>query len=207
MAERKKAHREKLLHVAIGLFGRHGYHATTVPMIVKESGSSTGAFYFYFRDKEDVFANILEAVGEQVTATLNEAMNGTDPDTISEMKAAVEAFILYLARHPNEARILIIESSGLSSRLTKIRRAIIASHCRSVERALTGISRSIPQLDPRVVARCWMGAVLEPVYAWLESGAKNRIPVEVLAHEISRFNLRGIGFQAQKDPIEKDKDR
>src|SRR5579864_9689391 len=105
MAERKKAHREKLLHAAIGLFGRHGYHATTVPMIVKESGSSTGAFYFYFRDKEDVFASALEAIGGQVNATLNEAMNGTEPETISQMKAAVEAFILYLARHPNEARI------------------------------------------------------------------------------------------------------
>ena len=54
MAQRKEAHRTKLLETAIRLFGKHGYHATTVPMIVKASGSSTGSFYFYFRNKEDV---------------------------------------------------------------------------------------------------------------------------------------------------------
>ena len=54
MARRKEAHRTKLLETAVQLFGKHGYHATTVPMIVKASGSSTGSFYFYFRNKEDV---------------------------------------------------------------------------------------------------------------------------------------------------------
>jgi AcrR family transcriptional regulator len=44
MAKRKEAHRARLLRTAIRLFGKQGYHATTVPRIVRESGSSTGAF-------------------------------------------------------------------------------------------------------------------------------------------------------------------
>ena len=39
MAERKAAHRAHLLSTAVRLFGAHGYHVTTVPMIVNESGS------------------------------------------------------------------------------------------------------------------------------------------------------------------------
>jgi hypothetical protein len=111
------------------------------------------------------------------------------------MRVAVETFILYLAQHPDEARILIIESSGLSARLAKVRRSIIASHCRSVQQALTSISGSLPRLDPKVVASCWMGAVLESVYQWLESPKEVRTSVEALAKEISCFNLRGIGVQ------------
>ena len=38
MVERKQMHRAKLLQVAIRLFGKQGYHATTVPRIVRESG-------------------------------------------------------------------------------------------------------------------------------------------------------------------------
>ena len=61
MVKRKEAHRARFLQTAIRLFGKQGYHATTVPRIVRESGSSTGAFYFYFRNKDDIFARALEA--------------------------------------------------------------------------------------------------------------------------------------------------
>ena len=143
MVERKQMHRAKLLQVAIRLFGKQGYHATTVPRIVRESGSSTGSFYFYFRNKDDIFASALEAIGEQVATALNKAIASAQGDSISQMRLAVETFILFLAEHPDEARILIIESSGLSARLARVRRSIIASHCRSVEKALASISTSV----------------------------------------------------------------
>ena len=194
MAKRKEAHRAKLLQIAIRLFGKQGYHATTVPRTVRESGSSTGAFYFYFRNKDDIFASALEAIGEQIAGVLNKAM-ASGGDTISQMRLAVETFIFYLAEHPDEARILIVESSGLSAKLAKVRRSIIASHCRSVEQALTSISGSLLRLDPKVVASCWLGAVHESVYQWLQSPKEERISAESLAKEISCFNLRGIGAQ------------
>lgn len=198
MAKRKEAHRANLLQIAIRLFGKQGYHATTVPRIVRESGSSTGAFYFYFRNKDDIFACALEAIGERIAGVLNKAMASARGDTISQMRVAVETFILYLAEHPDEARILIVESSGLSAKLAKVRRALIASHCRSVEQALTNIAGSLPNLDSKVVASCWVGAVHESVYEWLDSPTQNRISAEALAREISGFNLRGIGVEKEK---------
>jgi len=195
MAKRKEAHRAKLLQAAVRLFGKQGYHATTVPSIVQESASSTGAFYFYFRNKDDIFTCVLVLIGERIAEVLNRAIASAGGDTSLQMKVAVETFILYLVDHPDEAHILIVESSGLTGRLAQVRRSIIASHCRSVEQALTSISRSLPRLDPKVAASCWVGAVHESVYQWLESPAENRISAEALAREISEFNLRGIGVQ------------
>jgi len=198
MAKRKEAHRARFLQVAIRLFGKHGYHATTVPSIVSASGSSTGSFYFYFRNKDDIFASALEAIGQQIATELNKAMDNAQGDVPSQMRLAVETFILFLAKHPDEARILIIESSGLSEKLARVRRSIIDSHCRSVEKALDGISNSLPKLNPNVVASCWVGAVLESVYQWLESPVENRISADSLAREVSGFNLRGIGTEGGK---------
>jgi TetR/AcrR family fatty acid metabolism transcriptional regulator len=169
MAKRKEAHRAKLLQTAIRLLGKHDYHATTIPSIVRESGSFTGAFYFYFRNKEDLFAQGLEVIGEQVAGALNKAIADAGKDTICQMRAAVETLVLYLADHQNEAHILIIESSASTPKLAKVRRSIIASHCRSVERALTSISRLLPGLDSKVVANCWVGAVHESVHQWLQT--------------------------------------
>jgi AcrR family transcriptional regulator len=242
MRERKEARRQKLLDVAVRMFGRKGYHATTVPMIVRAAKSSIGSFYFYFRNKEHIFAAVLEALGEQLSSALNQAIRasggGPSPsaasvaptlracpersegsaraglalggtsaashirtapgsDVLEQMKAAVKALVRFLAENPEEARILIVESSGLTKRLEVVRRRVIASHTRSVEQALRALSGSLPPLDPATVASCWVGAVLEAVFHWLQQPPEQRLPAEDLAESIARFNLRGIGARVE----------
>jgi AcrR family transcriptional regulator len=193
MAERKEARRKKLLSAAIGIFGWKGYHATTVPMIVRAANSSVGSFYFYFRNKEDVFAAALETLGRQISAALNEALRAAGPDVLAQMSVAVKALVGFLAKNPEEARILIVESSGLGTRLEAVRRRVIESHTKSVEQALRTLADRLPPLDAAVVARCWVGAVHEAVYRWLGQAPEERPPAEHLAEAIEGFNLRGIG--------------
>ena len=198
MAERKEARRKKLLSAAIVIFGRKGYHATTVPMIVRAANSSVGSFYFYFRNKEDIFAAALEALGEQISSALNEALRAAGPDVLARMRAAVKALVQFLAENPEEARILIVESSGLGKRLEAVRRQVIESHTRSVEQALRTLADRLPPLDAAVVASCWVGAVYEAVYRWLGHAPGERPPAEHLAEAIAEFNLRGIGAPQNK---------
>jgi AcrR family transcriptional regulator len=200
MALRKEAHRAKLLRTAIRLFGKHGYHATTVPMIVRESGSSTGSFYFYFRNKEDVFAVALETFGKRITGALKAAVAAAGDDPLLQMEAAVQRLVLLMSVNPDEARILIVESSGLSPRLEQIRRNIIDGHAQSVERALVALASVLPPLDATVVARCWVGAVYESVYHWLGQPSNERRPARIFAAAVSDFNLRGIGAPAPFRP-------
>ena len=136
MQERKDARRRRILAAATRLFGAHGYHATTVPMIVTAASTSTGNFYFYFRNKEDGFADALSDLGERISGAIDAAIAAVPPAPLCQMKAAVEGFVLFLAAHPEEARILIVESSGLNRDLEQIRRSIIASHTRGVEQGL-----------------------------------------------------------------------
>lgn len=193
MAQRKEANRAHLLEVAIKLFGKHGYHATTVPMIVKASGGSTGSFYYYFRNKEDVFAAALEEFGKKIADALNAVIASAEGSPLQHMRAAVERLVLFMAENPNEARILIVESSGLSARLQQIRRKIVESHSRSVEKALSQLCVARTPLDAELVARCWVGSVYESVFHWLEQPAARRPPAEKVAAAVADFNLRGTG--------------
>jgi AcrR family transcriptional regulator len=147
----------------------------------------------YFRNKDDIFAAVLEALGEQVSSALNEAIQASGSEVLRQMKAAVKALVQFLAENPEKARILIVESSGLGRRLEAVRRRVIASHTRSVEQALRALSGRLPPLEPATVASCWVGAVLEAVYHWLEQPSEQRLLSEDLAESIARFNLRGIG--------------
>lgn len=194
VAERKAAYRARILAAAIRMFGMHGYHLTTVPMIVSESKSSTGSFYFYFRNKEDIFAAALEAVGFRVSGAINEAIGLAGSDTLAQMRSAIERLVTYMSEHPHEARILIIESSGLTPRLQAQRRAIIDSHARSVEHAISSLRRLPTAIKPGIAARCWVGAVLEGLHHWLESPQRGRKSAALLAKAIADYNIRGLGL-------------
>lgn len=193
MADRKAARRRKLLKEAIRIFGKKGYHQATVPMIVAAARSSIGSFYFYFRNKEDIFAAALHELGDSISSTLNEAIAAAGPEVLAQMSAAVTAFVRFLSEHPAEARILLVESSGLGPRLETVRELLVASHTRSVEKALRAVAAHLPPMEPPVVADCWVGAVYQSVMHWLRQPPAERLSPERLASAVLGFNLRGIG--------------
>ena len=179
MAERKAARRRRFLDTAIALFGRLGYHAATVPMIVAEAQSSTGAFYLYFRNKEDVYAAALQEIAARLAAALNQAVDRqSGPD--ARMGAAVEGFVRWLG-----------------GRLEEAHRAVIESRVRSVAAALESAAPWVDAHDRGVLARCWVGAILEVAMNWLRMQPGERPDAARLARTVRNFNLRGAGMAVQ----------
>jgi AcrR family transcriptional regulator len=69
--ERKAQNREKLLVAARKVFAEKGFGEATARDIVRETDLATGTFYNYFRDKEELFAALLEEFERRVSdATL-----------------------------------------------------------------------------------------------------------------------------------------
>lgn len=182
-AARKDARRKLVLDAATRLFGSYGYHAATVPMIVAEAHSSIGTFYAHFRNKEDVFAAVLEAVGEKVSELIDQART-SQPNTLLSIRCAVESVIQHLARNPLEARILIVESSGLSLQLEKVRRDLIRQHTGKFCQMMESCPDAFSKVNPLVAARCLMGAVFESLYCWLEQNPLDRPSVEEVAEAV-----------------------
>jgi AcrR family transcriptional regulator len=197
MAERKRARRSRFLDTAIALFGRLGYHAATVPMIVAEAGSSTGAFYLYFRNKEDIYTEALREIGARLAAALTTAV-ARQTETAAQMGAAVEGFVRWLAENRPETRMLM-EAATLGGLPEKVRREVIESHVRSVAAALETAAPWIDARDRGVVARCWTGAVIEAAAAWLRMRRAKRPSAAHLASIVKSFNLRGVGLAPGHD--------
>ncbi|SEP55223.1 transcriptional regulator, TetR family [Lachnospiraceae bacterium NE2001] len=57
--ENEKETKKKLLECAMKEFSEKGYMKASIRNICKEAGVTTGALYFFFKDKEDLFGNLV----------------------------------------------------------------------------------------------------------------------------------------------------
>ena len=85
--EIRKTSREKILSVALELFARKGYHATSVSQIAKKAKISKGLMYNYFTNKEKLLDEIIQEGFNSLAELEYEAKRGVDP------KKQLEEFI------------------------------------------------------------------------------------------------------------------
>jgi AcrR family transcriptional regulator len=69
----KAANRAAILDAAREAFGELGYGAATVRDIVRGTDLASGTFYNYFPDKESVFRELVEEVGDEARARVRAA--------------------------------------------------------------------------------------------------------------------------------------
>jgi AcrR family transcriptional regulator len=65
------ARRQQILDAAARCFIRSGFHATTMQDVIAEAGLSVGAFYRYFRSKDELIQAIAGAAITEVTAAVD----------------------------------------------------------------------------------------------------------------------------------------
>ena len=117
-ANDNKETRKHLLECAEKEFLEKGYMKASLRNICKEAGVTTGALYFFFKDKEDLFAALVEAPLQQLCLAMEEhyaaemrnetqvarleLQNNGDLETsreiIRQMYANRDAFLLLLTK-------------------------------------------------------------------------------------------------------------
>jgi AcrR family transcriptional regulator len=117
--EQSKSH---LLQVALSLFAEHGFDGTSMAMIAKKAGVSTGLAYNYFKSKEDLlkelFASTIEnlsnVLGPQVQSPSKEDCIQTMRNLASSVKTQTDLWrlMVQIMLQPEMANRLL---SGLTS--------------------------------------------------------------------------------------------
>ena len=92
----KAANRLAILDAAREVFGELGFEAATVRDIIRRTGLSVGAFYNYYRSKEEVFDALADDGARRFRPILH-ALSAKASDFESYLRAAVRAYFDFLA--------------------------------------------------------------------------------------------------------------
>lgn len=99
------ATQRQLLAAATEVFEDKGYQGTTIAAITDRANTAHGTFYLYFRNKEDAFCRVMEAVVVDELAAA--ARLPQDVPTRDAVGQAIQGFLIVYRRHGGLWRALL----------------------------------------------------------------------------------------------------
>jgi len=186
------ATRERILHAALTVFARKGYHRALVDDIVRASRTSKGAVYHHFPNKEALFLALVDDFAARLAQAVVDAI-GRSHGALRKGEAALRAGLETFAGNRELARILLLEAVSLGPAY-EVKRAEIHERFAALIRGYldeAAAEGSIPPLDTRVATLAWLGAVNEVVIQWLSRGEPDLLSEAVPA--LTPMLLRSIG--------------
>jgi AcrR family transcriptional regulator len=112
--ERRQAlaelNRTRLLDAAEEVFGRRGFHGTTLKEVAARAGFAVGSVYSFFDGKDDLFRQVFVRRGEEFMAS-QRAVLGSDEPPLVQLHRLVDTQVGFFRDHRRFARLYLRYSS------------------------------------------------------------------------------------------------
>jgi AcrR family transcriptional regulator len=159
LTEQGRERKQQLLDAASALFETRGYAATRIADICQAAGVAKGLFYWYFETKEQLFAELVRTMRQQLRRAQGAAMD-TDADPVTRIRQGAEASVRFMAENMAFFALLEVErdEEAIVPSLRESSEVYTADTTRLVEEAqATGL---VPDDRPaRLLALGVLGAV------------------------------------------------
>jgi AcrR family transcriptional regulator len=152
--------RAALVTAARTVFERDGYLNARLTDITAEANCSTGSFYTYFTNKEEIFAAVLEEAQEEMLHPHVREVVG-DEDPVAVIEASTRAYLEAYERNAKLMRLLE-EVATIDDEVREFRRRRGAKFAERNARSIRDLqARGLadPDLDPEITARALSGMV------------------------------------------------
>ena len=182
--ERQAERRERIIRAAITVYGRHGYHRTSVKAVCVEAGLTERYFYESFSNNEDLLRQCFlvvdddlfrktraaaQAVPNQAAPNQAAPSQAGAPDGIARARAALLVYLELIRANPDKARVFLIEMASVSPAAE----ALVLERLDRFGALLMEVLGADPRFarrPPPLLLRGVVGGGLYLVRAWAMSG-------------------------------------
>lgn len=143
----KEKKRLTIIKEAILIFSQKGYHQTKISDITRSLRISTGTFYLYFKNKQDLFIEVIDDVFRNIVSEAASALKGED-DFLERLKIRAKVFYKEYTKYSeilNQLRAeMASEDQWPAEKIQKIYHGLTEPVIREIEVAISkGIIKNI----------------------------------------------------------------
>jgi TetR/AcrR family transcriptional regulator len=193
--------RAEIVAAAERQFAERGFEATRLDDIATEVGIRRAAIFYYFRDKQELYAAVLDEVFGDWTAALP-----TDGSPAEQLEASLVGWIDYVARRPTVARLVLRELATV--RPGAVSQFVRAASAAAWLRAVIDDGVAAGEMKPIIEADRFMslmgGVTVFHIAAmpWLTAGAglhpSSRSELEKHKHETLLVARTMLGIESRR---------
>jgi AcrR family transcriptional regulator len=187
----KALKKESLMKIVVQLLSREGLNGLTMDAIAREAGVAKGTIYTYFRNKQDLVKEAIEATILPMIEMLNDILKSElSPDR--KLTSLTLNHLLYYEQHRDFFGIFVHDRQAASQRLKRYRSCHYQQFLESVASVIQdGIDKQIfRNRDPNKLAAMLIEADIAIIFQRLLSEQSG--PVEEDASLITETFLHGI---------------
>jgi AcrR family transcriptional regulator len=200
--ERKDLKKKHIICTAIRVFSINGYHDTTVKDVVESAGISVGTFYFYFKNKEDLFEILYDEVSETLfNNALCAAMENINKEIDLGFSKAISFFLKIIELNRPLAKILLIEAVGLNPKFEHKRSQVTQKYVNYTagyfQQMKESSNISIP--DVKIFSLAFIGTLYNVIMDWLQDNNPNSLTDS--AYGLTIYNLQALKIDYDDNKI------
>jgi TetR/AcrR family fatty acid metabolism transcriptional regulator len=166
-AERQTDRRRQILGAAVKVFAAKGFHAARVGDIAEEAGVAYGLVYHYFKSKDELLETIFRTTWADMVARVRE-VEASGASATEAVRQVTALLLRTWRRDPDLVRVLVREvtrSQHVQREVQEISQAMEALE--NIVRRGQDAGEFQPELDPRLAAVVFYGALDEVLTSWV----------------------------------------
>jgi AcrR family transcriptional regulator len=189
---RRPAHRpsrvDEVVQAGIRVFARKGLAGATMAEVAEECGMGPGALYYHFATKEQLFAECVRSVADDVANITGHG--GAPPGSLPEV---VRLIYDWYAACPDKARLFFLAAPGSTPEIAQTWAEFVEEHVRDLSRYVNGADGRFRKASPvgDLAARTAIGTANAAAMAWLSGDLFGKRPSRTtVADAVGRVMLR-----------------
>jgi AcrR family transcriptional regulator len=199
---RKDAKRKQIMDTAGRVFAERGYHSTTVKDVVAAAEVSVGSFYFYFKGKEELFAELYTEITKEFDERTLSVLDTKNFSLAKNYTRAITVNLWMYQQRRELTKLMLVEAAGLNPEFAKRRwESIQASSDTMAEwfRIFKNGATPVNIPDEKVAALAFNGTFYYLVIDWAEGS--NDVLLTDHAYALSVYNLQALRVSFEEEEI------
>ena len=192
----KQETRMQIMKAGIKHLAKYGYHGTKIAAVARDAGVANGTYYLHFKDKDELYKNIVKLAISQLASHLFTAHNFHVNPAAAD-REEISSAISFAEKNQDLMRIALNNRTPDSPLKGDVFAPLVELRAKELQKGVEAgnIHR---QIHPVVAARAELGMIVSVIQWWLDNNQRDIARddvIETLTH------LRR-SWSTQEEPVD-----